>query len=150
MDEKRGSIGELRSTDRLCKPPELAVVPGTEHQLAVACAIGGERLDAGMDVAEPARDTAVGEPAGRLVGEHREVRAQEVDRHPLSAAGVAARVERSQHGNRAVERGDDVDDRDARLRRGVGRARDAHQPADRLDDRVVAEHVAAAAPRRSR
>ena len=46
--------------------------------------------------------------------------------------------ERGEHGDRRVERGHDVDDRDAGLRRRAGRAGDAHQAAERLHERVVA------------
>ena len=50
--------------------------------------------------------------------------------------------EEREDGDGRVERRDDVDDRDAGLRRHAGRAGDAHQAADRLHERVVARQVA--------
>ncbi len=40
---------------------------------------------------------------------------QEVDRHTLTTAALRARHERGEHGDGCVERGHDVDDRNARL-----------------------------------
>jgi len=54
-------------------------------------------------------------------------------------------VQRGEHPDGRVQGSDDIDDRDARLRRDVGRTSDAHQPADRLHERVVAGHLPAAA-----
>ena len=68
---------------------------------------------------------------------------QQVDRHALTTAALRPRHEGGEHGDGCVERGDDVDDRNARLRRRLGRPGDAHQPADRLHERVVAGQVAA-------
>ena len=48
-------VGELGSAERLGEPPELRVVPGADHQLAVGGAVGRERLDARVHVAERAR-----------------------------------------------------------------------------------------------
>jgi hypothetical protein len=136
--------GQLRGTDRLGERRELAVVAGADHQLAVGGAVGGERLDARVDVAEPLGERAAAEPAGRLVGERCERGVQQVDRHALPGAGAVALAQRGEHRGRRVEAGDHVDQRDAGLARRVGRPGDAHQPAERLDERVVARQVAPA------
>ncbi len=68
---------------------------------------------------------------------------QEIDGQALAAPAAIACMDRRERGDGGIESCDDVDDRDARLRRSVGRAGHAHQPADRLDERVVARECRA-------
>ena len=68
---------------------------------------------------------------------------QQVDRHALTATALRPGDERCEHGDGRVERSDDVDDRDARLGGCLRRPGDAHQPAHRLHERVVAGEIAA-------
>ena len=83
------------------------------------------------------RHDAAYDPGRCLVDERREGRVQQIDGHALAAAAAGPLVEGGKDGRRSVEPGDHVDERDADLRRLPGRPRDAHQPADRLDERVV-------------
>ena len=70
-------------------------------------------------------------------------------RWPPPAA--VAMAERGEDADRREEAGEDVDERDADLLRlAVGLAGDAHQPAEGLDEQVVAGQRRAGAARRSR
>ena len=56
-------------------------------------------------------------------------------------------AQRGEDADRGEEAGDDVDEGDADLLRlAVGLAGDAHQPAERLDQQVVARQRGAGAP----
>ena len=98
-----------------------------------------------MAVAHPLRDDA-GDRVGRaLVDQRREQRRAEVDLDALALAGRLAVAQRGEDPDRREEPGEDVDERDADLLRlAVRVAGDAHQPAERLDQQVVAGQRGAA------
>ena len=68
---------------------------------------------------------------------------------PLALARAVAMVQGGEDRHRGVQAGEHVDDRDAGLGRLV-RAGDAHQPAHRLHEQVVAGQVARRHRSRSR
>ena len=92
-----------------------------------------------MAVAHPRGDGAGAEEAGRLVDERREQRPHQRDLRPLAESAALALRQRREDRDGREQAGDHVDQRDADLRRRpVGLTGDAHQPADRLDQQVVA------------
>ena len=111
-----------------------------------AVAEGLVRHQVGVGVAHPDRRRAAHERVLRLVDEDGERRLEERHVDPLPAdVRPRRRVAGEQAGqdrDRAEQPGDDVADRHADLGRPspvlVGRPRDRHQPADRLDHEVVA------------
>src|SRR5215211_5576618 len=133
--------GESLRADRAAEARELALVADADHQVAVRGAVGREGRDARMVVAEPRGHVAGREIARRLVRECRQSRVHEVDRDALAAAARLALAQRREHADRRLQARDDIDDRDARLRRCLRRPRHGHQSAERLDERVVPRHV---------
>jgi hypothetical protein len=84
------------------------------------------------------RYLAAGEEISRLVGEQRNRRIEHGEIDFLPSPGAFAREQRHRDTVGGEHARDDVDDRDAEaVRRAVGRAGDAHQPAFGLHDRVV-------------
>ncbi len=74
-----------------------------------------------------------------LVRQHRELDVEEPEVDPLTRAGTLAQPQRRQHGDRAVEAGEEVGiGHPGLLRRPVRLAGQVHDPAHRLDDEVVA------------
>ena len=66
-------------------------------------------------------------------------RREQVDLDALALAGGVAMAQRGEDPDRREQPGEHVDERDADLLRlAVGRAGDAHQPAERLHEQVVA------------
>ena len=104
-----------------------------------------------MRVAHPCRRRAGDRVGGTLVDERGEQRRQQVDLDALAAAAAVAMAERSEDADRREEAGEDVDERDTDLLRlAAGVAGDAHQPAEGLDEQVVAGQRRPGAARRSR
>ena len=80
-----------------------------------------------------------GEGRGRLVGQRRQQALHEVHLDELSDAGAVALAQREQDPGERVLAGEHVDERDPGLGGlAVGRAGDRHEPADGLDEQVVA------------
>ena len=98
-----------------------------------------------------------GDDAGERVGaalvdQRREQRGEQVDLDQLPlAAGCVAVAKRGEDADAREQPGEHVDQRDPDLLRlAVGRAGDAHQPAERLHQQVVAGQLGAGAGCRSR
>ncbi len=99
-----------------------------------------------MAVAEPPRHLA-GDREGRaLVDERGQQRREQVDLDPLALAALAPVLERGEDADRREQPGEDVDEGDTDLEwLAVGFAGDAHQPAQGLDQEVVAGQLGAGA-----
>jgi hypothetical protein len=81
-----------------------------------------------------------------LVDEGGQERREQVDLHPLAEARGLAVAQGGEDPDRGEEPGHDVDERHADLLRlSLGIARDAHEPAERLHEQVVARQRRAAA-----
>src|SRR5205085_315979 len=132
------------STSSVCWPSSGGAVGGRacekgDRDPPVRRAEGLVRDDARVRVAVPPRFLAGHERVLRHVHEPGEGAVEERDLDQLAFARSPAAVERGEDRGRGVETREDVDERDADLRRlAVRRARDRHQPALRLPDDVVA------------
>ena len=121
-------------------------LPTARTMLALAAVkefVGG---DAGVAVAHPLRHHARDGEGRALVDQAGEQRREQVDLDQLALAALAPVLERGEDADRGVEAGDHVDEGDADLERlAVGLAGDAHQPAEGLDEEVVARQLGAGA-----
>ena len=135
----RAIVGPVRVLHDLARPGEQPVVARGEDERPVARVEGLVRHDVRVRGAHPLRDHAADQVVRRLIDHGGDARVEQRDAHVASAAGDVALAERGQHAHRCVEARDDVEQRDARLRRlAVALARDAHQAGERLHDDVVA------------
>jgi hypothetical protein len=92
-----------------------------------------------VGVAHPERDRAARDVGARLVDHPRQRRGEQVDLHVLPATGAVPVLQGREHPDGGVEAGEHVEDGDAGpVGFPVGVAGEAHQPADGLDDQVVA------------
>ncbi len=136
----RASSGRPRTSH---KPGELRVVPDRHDEVTVPRREGLVGHDARVGVAEAPRRAAGDEEALRLVRERRHLHVEEGEVDVLPAAAPLALGEGGEHRGGGVHAGEEVRERDADLhRRAVRLSRDAHEPADGLDEEVVAGAIA--------
>ena len=133
---KRPSILEAEDVE---KPPELRVVADGDHEVAVASLERLVRRDVRVRVAVATRLLAGREVVTEHVDEPGHAGLDEVHLH---RAGSAATEQRGQRADRALEAGEQIQQRHAGLgRRPVRVAGDRHQAAHRLRQQVVGRAV---------
>ena len=131
--------GERLQSDNLAQPTPLLVVPDGEHQRAVGRVERVVRRDRRMPIAHAARRLPLGEHDPGLISEQRRDRVEHRHVHVLPLAGRVPREQRQQDPLGGEHPRDDVHDGDAEpVRRPVGGAGDAHEPALALEHRIVA------------
>ena len=116
-------------------------VPTAMTTRAVGGVEGLVGRDAGVGVAHPAGGHARGGLGGRLVHQRGQQAGQQVQLDRLPPTGAVAVAQRGQDARGGEQAGDHVHQRHAHLLRlAVGGAGHAHQPADGLEQQVVAGH----------
>ena len=124
-----------REREDLEEARELRIVADRHHQGTVACLERLVRDDVRVGVAGPRRLDTGGEVVAEDVDERGHAGLDEPD---LDRADPPATDERGQRAERALEPGDEVEERDAHLRRRPVRLTgDRHQAAHRLREEVV-------------
>ena len=139
FDAKRSSVGRSRQADRLAQPREQAVVARRHRERAVGGVVGLVRRDAGMAIAAAARQRLRRHPARALVEQRGQHRVEQRDLDVAALAGALALDQRRLDARHRQQPAHEVDDRRADLHRlALGLPGDAHQPAHRLQQQVVA------------
>ena len=110
---KSGIGGKGRVADRQAEAPPLRLAPDSDREPVVARREGAIGHQVRMGRSEARRFAAVGEPGLRRIAQERSRRVGHGDFDPLAAAGAFARIERREQSVQAVERRQEVDDRDA-------------------------------------
>ena len=114
---KRLSARELGGAELAAERLELAVVADGDDDLPVGRREGLVRRDARVAVPHPPGQMARPQEARRLVGERGQERAEQRDLGALAEAAALALRERGEDRDGGEQPGDDVDERDADLRR---------------------------------
>ncbi|PAV92739.1 hypothetical protein WR25_05610 [Diploscapter pachys] len=135
--------GQIGQADRLAQRDELRIIAAGDHEIAVR---GAEDLighDIGVSVAISAGCLAGGQVILALVAQHRDLHVEQRHIDMLAEACRRAVQQRGLDRDDRIEAGHQVRYRDADLLRAaawqiVALAGDAHQPAERLNDEVIA------------
>ena len=150
-------VGEAGRPDQAHQGAELAVVADRDHQGPVGGVEEFVGRDARVRVAHPGRRLSGGEGARGLVGQCREQGGEQVHLHPVAGRCVRAGIgcvtgtQGEQDAAERVEPGEHVHEGDPHLARLLVRAAgDAHQPADRLHEQVIAGQSGAGAAAEAR